>query len=226
MSGWESDILDGFLREASEESGLPELLDALEAEAGMGALRGPASAESASAESASAESASAESASAESLPASMRASLMDALALEGRFDRFVEGVASLLHIDDAGAKGLLDGIGESTNWVPSPLPQVTLYHIDGGHEVADAVTGFVRMEAGETFPEHKHCGHESVLVLQGSLLDQMSGEVFHPGQVATQDAGTSHSFIVRDGPDLVYLVVAQQGVMLGDQHITPDSPDF
>lgn len=202
MSGWESDILDGFLREASEEPGMPELLDALEAEAIVDAPEGAAP------------------------PASLRASLFEALALEGRFDRFIEGVASLLHIDDAGAKRLLDGIGECANWVPSPLPQVTLYHIDGGPEVADAVTGFVRMEAGEMFPEHQHCGHESVLVLQGSLLDQTSGEVFHPGEIATQEAGTSHSFIVRDGPDLVYLVVAQQGVMLGDQHISPDSPDF
>lgn len=154
-------------------------------------------------------------------PAASRDALLSAARLEGRFERFVEGVARILDVDAAEAARLLDGIHEPTNWHGSPLPDVTLHDLDGGPSVQNAIRGFVRMPGGAVFPEHEHGGGETLLVLQGSFEDTL-GSVHHPGEVAEMAAATSHGFRVRPGPDLVYLFVAQTGITLGGQFFGPD----
>lgn len=156
----------------------------------------------------------------------LRARLLASATLAHRFDRFAAGAAELLDVDEATARSLLDGIADPSSWHGSPVPGVELYDLAGGPAVADAIRGFVRMQAGAAFPEHEHLGDETVLVVQGSFEDGVSGEVHRAGDVVRKAAGTRHDFLVRPGPDLVYLVVLPTGVRIGDQVIGPNDPDL
>lgn len=196
MSAWEDELLDEFLREAAAETD-GEALSRL-----LAALE-PAPLEA---------------------PADLRAQLHDEARHEGRFDRFREVVAELMDVDLAAADALLDGIGDPGNWEASPLPQVSLYHLEGGPAVDDAITGFVRIRAGDAFPEHVHLGDEEIVVIQGSFVDGVSGAIHRAGDRVPMRAGTRHDFRVRPGPDLIYLVVLQQGLTIGDQRFGPNDP--
>jgi hypothetical protein len=133
--------------------------------------------------------------------------------LENRFERFTTDVASLLDVDPVQAKELLDGIDASDNWVDGPVEGMTIYHVDGGPKVARAITGFARIPSDKGFPEHKHLGRESILVLQGYFKDSVSQEVFGPGDIAHMETDSAHAFEVLPGcTTLTYLVVVQEGV--------------
>lgn len=202
MSAWEDELLDEFLREAAaaplDEPGPNDA-----ALARLLAALEPEPLEA---------------------PADLRAQLQAEARHEGRFDRFREIVAELMDVDLPAADALLDGIGDPASWEASPLPQVSLYHLQGGPAVENAITGFVRIRAGDEFPEHVHLGDEEVLVIQGSFVDGVSGAIFRAGDRAQMRAGTRHDFRVRPGPDLIYLVVLQEGLTIGDQRFGPNDP--
>lgn len=153
-----------------------------------------------------------------------RAQLLSQLSGRGRFDRFAETVGALLDLTPEHARTLLDGIGDPASWYDAPLPDVSLYDLDKGPSVKNAITGFVRMPAGAVFPEHEHLGDEAVLVVQGSYVDGVSGRIHRAGDLVRLPPGTSHDFRVRPGPDLVYLAVVQKGIKIGDDEIGPNDP--
>ena len=156
-------------------------------------------------------------------PVGLRERLVAEAALDGRFDRYAPAVAALLDIDEATAKTLLDGIGQSELWYRGLVPDVDLYDVEGGPSVTDAITGFLRLPAGTPFPEHGHLGTETSLIVQGSATDDR-GTIWRPGDVVVVTADEVHSFRARPGPDLVFLVVAQQGVRFGDTVLGPHDP--
>lgn len=194
MSRWEDELVDPFLSDVSEED-VEGVVSAIDREL------------------------------AEVAPApSLRDALLSIARTEGRFDRFARVVAELLDVSEARATELLDGIAREDVWVGSPIPDVRLYHLEGGPKVAGAITGFVRMPQGAVFPEHKHLGDEAVLVVQGSFEDGVSGRVYRAGDVVRMGAGSSHDFRARPGPALVYLVVLAEGLQIGDAVFGPDDP--
>lgn len=154
---------------------------------------------------------------------SLRDRLLVSAELDGRFDRFIERAAGMLDVDPERAKALLDGIGRGESWYQGLVPEVKLYDITGGPNVANAITGFVRMPAGVPFPEHGHLGVETQLIIQGSGIDHR-GEIWRPGDVVVNTHADLHSFRARPGPDLVFLVVAQSGIRIGDLVLGPDDP--
>jgi len=159
----------------------------------------------------------------EAPPPDLRARLLSAATIEGRFDRFAARVARLLDVDEAEAKSALDGIGDSDNWHGGLVPDVTLYDVDGGPKVRNAITGFVRIPGGVTFPEHEHLGTEHTLIVQGSCVDHR-GDVWRVGDLLVEEPGEPHVIEARPGPDLVFLVVIQNGVRIGDVELGPDDP--
>lgn len=159
-------------------------------------------------------------------PKALRAKLLANVTLEGRFDHHAARVAELLMLREAQALELLDRIGRADSWRPSPIPRVELFHIEGGPGTENAITGFVRIEAGAGFPEHEHLGDEWVLIIQGSVEDLASGEIHRPGDVARMSPGTTHALSARPGPDLVFLSVVQTGIRIGEQVFGPDDPEL
>ncbi|MGM0556277.1 MAG: dimethylsulfonioproprionate lyase family protein [Myxococcota bacterium] len=155
----------------------------------------------------------------------LKSSILGDLSPAGRFRRFVGKTAELIDVSAERARQLLAGIDEATNWEDGPAPAVSLFHIDGGPKTAEAIVGFIKIEPGETFPEHKHHGKETVYVLQGGIRDS-GGERFRPGDVCVMPEGTEHHLVAEQGPPLVYLVVVETGVSIGDYFIGPDDPEL
>jgi putative transcriptional regulator len=152
-----------------------------------------------------------------------RARLLAALETTHRFDDLEAQVAQLLDIDVPRARAMLLDVDRASVWEAGPNEQCALFHVDGGEQVRDAVTGFVRMEPGATFPEHQHLGDETVLVLQGALRD-CDGTVFGAGDVARMPAGSSHAFEVEGDLPLLYLAIVQRGVVFDGQPVYPGDP--
>jgi anti-sigma factor ChrR (cupin superfamily) len=94
-----------------------------------------------------------------------------------------------------------------------------LLHVEGGPRVKGAITGFVRLGSGVSFPEHEHLGDEEVLILQGSCVDSIDHRVSRAGDRVRMPCGTVHSFSVREGPDLVYLAVVGTGLRVNGQEL-------
>ena len=152
----------------------------------------------------------------------LRSRLMAALSQTSRFERFADTVSELLDIDRGRAEQLLDQL-DNRSLFYELMPGIELYWVEGGPRVANAVRGFVRVEAGREFPEHEHHGLEHVLVLQGAFRDPTQNRTFRPGEVSVMPEGTSHMHIVpEDGPDLLLLSVIQEGVSVGDQRFWPN----
>jgi len=156
-------------------------------------------------------------------PPDLKDRLLSAARLEGRFDRFAARVADLLDVDEAKAKAILDGVGERDNWYGGLVPDVLLYDVDGGPRVRNAITGLLRIPGGVTFPEHEHLGTEQTLILQGSGLDHR-GDIWRVGELVVEEPGEPHVIEARPGPDLVFLVVIQNGVRIGDTELGPNDP--
>ncbi len=161
-------------------------------------------------------------------PAGLRDALLNA-PLHGRLHRFAAQLAELMDVTEAQGRALLDGLDADDAYEPGPFPgmDIMLRHIDGGQAVANAITGFVRVAPGLTFPEHEHLGVEQVLILQGHMRDEVTGEVAGPGEVVMRTAQTSHAIsALPGGTDLVYLAVVQEGVRIGDVVMGAGSPEL
>lgn len=153
----------------------------------------------------------------------LRAHLLSSLEQTHRFDDLEAQVASLLDVDGEQAARFLLNIDRAEAWTPGPVPGVDIFHVEGGPLVQDAVTGFVRLGSGATFPEHEHLGDETVLVLQGALIDSNGREVT-AGEAAPMSAGSKHAFRAVGSVPLIYLVVIQNGVRIGDVEILAGDP--
>ena len=156
----------------------------------------------------------------------LRSSLINALPTS-RFERFAEQVSALLDIDVDTALGLLDGIDNADSWEPGLMPGMTLYHVEGGPAVARAITGFIRLEATQSFPPHTHLGDEAVMVLQGYYVDDVSGQTYGPGDIVRLPGGSAHSFsVLAESTGLLYLAVVQEGLQIGDDVLLFDDPNM
>lgn len=153
--------------------------------------------------------------------APLRARLLSSARPETRLLRFAGAVAELLEISLERAGQLLARLDDRSAFSVE-LPGVSLFWVEGGPSLANAVRGFVRVEAGRDFPEHEHLGDETVLVLQGRYVDSATGQVFGPGELACMPAGSSHGFHVpAGGPDLLKLAVVHLGLRAGDKVYAP-----
>ncbi len=139
-----------------------------------------------------------------------RGRLLGALAPD-RFQRFAPAVARLLDVPSSVAAKMLSDVDTGDQFEPGPLPGTLFHWVQGGPRVTKAMTGFVRMPQGTKFPDHKHLGDETVLLIQGSCVDG-EGAVARPGDTLVQPQGSTHGFAVRPGPDLLYLAVVFEGI--------------
>lgn len=159
----------------------------------------------------------------EPAPSAGRARLLAALEATHRFDDLEADVARLLDVNAATAARMLLQVDQPSVWTEGPDPACTLFHVDGGPNVRDAVTGFVKISPGGGFPPHEHLGDETVLVLQGAFRD-LDGSIVGAGQLASMPAGSAHSFEVEGDLPLVYLAVVQRGVVIGGVPLLAGDP--
>jgi anti-sigma factor ChrR (cupin superfamily) len=131
-----------------------------------------------------------------------RGRLLATLAGPERFAPFVDRLARMLELraDELGA--VLARIDDPAGWRRG-FPGVTYIDFTPGPRLAaaGAQAGLVRLEAGGTFPRHRHLGPEVVLVLEGTARE--GGVVYHPGQLVEHAEGTEHEFSAGRHRDLV-----------------------
>ena len=142
-----------------------------------------------------------------------------------RFERFIDSIAALADVTAQTAREWLSKIDEATTWEQTRMPALSLFHIDGGPAVDNAIVGFVQIAAGQPFPEHTHLGEERIFVVQGGLRDE-NGDVHGPGALVRRAGGTTHSIAAEPGVPLIYLNVVDEGLQVGETTYGPDSDEF
>ena len=139
---------------------------------------------------------------------SSRSRLLDALA--PAWHRYEAAFASLIDLDVAQARAILDGAEAAQRWTDGPVNGVSLFHIDAGPGRAGADVGLVRLGAGVMFPPHAHLGSEQILMLDGGYLDS-AGYELAAGSAEQRQVGAEHHFVA--GPNgCVFAVVLYDGV--------------
>lgn len=133
-------------------------------------------------------------------PASVPAGSLERLLLEVaepplRYAPFFERLSELWGWAESDVRGLLERTRDKQYWRRAPLPGLELVRVQGGPRIQGAVAYLARFAPGTSFPAHTHHGHEDVLILQGSYVDD-HGKLFRSGDVHSMEAGEEHSFTI------------------------------
>ena len=140
-------------------------------------------------------------------PPTLRARLLaSAAGPDQRFAPFGQRLAELFDIGLKRADEYLSKLLDPDSWEEAIGEGIALVHLEGGVATAGADVGFVRVAAGQSFPEHRHDGGEQVLVLRGGYRDS-SGAIVQAGEQTSSPPGSTHSFVALPGEDLLFAVV-------------------
>lgn len=120
-----------------------------------------------------------------------------------RFSDLIPALAALYDVSHHAARGLVDGLGDTSNWMEGPVPGVLLYPVETGPKFPGAFAGFVRMAPGQSFPAHRHDGEEWNLVLQGGMREVGTDVEVWPGEQLHKTVGSEHAYAAIDGPDCI-----------------------
>lgn len=156
-------------------------------------------------------------------PGALRDRLLASVRHSHRWDDLLPELAKAMCLSVDEAARVLVTVDRPDGWEDAPFPGVRLLDFEGGPGTEDAITGFVRIEPGASFPHHEHVGHEIVVVLQGSCVDSEGTEYFR-GQRIDKAPGTAHAITVTSDIPLLYMAVVQDGLILGGQHLRKGDP--
>lgn len=132
----------------------------------------------------------------------------------GRFEAVAPRLAALFDVGIERARELLGLVERGASW-ETPVPGVHLVHFQGGPACAAADCGFVRIDAGCTFPWHTHRGEEVSVLLEGSMTDR-DGVVCQVGDELVHGQGTAHELAA--GPEgVLYVARAMNGIEVSGQ---------
>ncbi len=112
-----------------------------------------------------------------------------------RYAPFYGRLGELWDLPEDRVVSVLSRARDEREWRLAPLPGLKLLRLQGGPRALDANCYLAHFAAGLSFPEHRHHGHESVLILEGSYTDR-SGQVFRSGDVHDMGEGSEHGFVV------------------------------
>ncbi len=144
-------------------------------------------------------------------PADIERRLMASVGL-GRYERFAARLGQLLDLAIDPVRELLGRMERA--WPAPEAPGVSLIHFEAGPACATADCGIVRVEAGGTFPWHKHRGEEHSLILSGRLRDN-EGREFGPGDEYVAAIGTSHDLTALGDEPVIFVARAFDGIEVG-----------
>lgn len=127
-------------------------------------------------------------------------------ALQG----FVHRIGLLFDLDAAAVHKLLaDAHGESAWELPGPI---AFFHVQPGPRLQSvAEAGVVRLAPGMTFPRHRHRGDEHGLVLSGTLREDNTGKLGHPGDILFMPDGSTHTVTAVGDQTCLFVVLLYGG---------------
>ena len=151
---------------------------------------------------------------------SLRERIMGDLEPGARFVDLIDQVCNVLDVDEETAGELFSAIDDESNWVPFPGHEIAFFYfpfaeIEPGESVEANFVSIIRVERGETFPEHRHVGRERIFMLQGTMVED-DGAVHQRGDYIDHENDTTHRFRVPDdSPALVGIVLVERGLEIG-----------
>lgn len=155
---------------------------------------------------------------------SLRDRLFASTETNHRFDELVDVIGREADLDADAVHDLLLSVDQASSWEPGPVPWISLLHFEGGPSRQQHITGFVRIEPGQVFPEHGHLGPETIVVLQGECRDSFDGKVHGRGALVRTEPDVEHELVVTSDVPFVYLAVVSEGISLGGEAIRYDDP--
>jgi hypothetical protein len=114
-----------------------------------------------------------------------------------RFHHFVPEISALFDLPAEAAQGLLDQLDVEATWRPL-MPGLDMFPVKPGPRCAGAIAAFLRLQAGATFPHHRHTGPERTFLLQGGYLDSQGRELWR-GENDPYEAGSEHHLTALPG---------------------------
>jgi ChrR Cupin-like domain len=150
------------------------------------------------------------------------ARLLAALSKHCRFEFFVPYLASLLEISEESMREQLMGV-DTKPYDAGLVGGLSTLAIAAGPTWQGAITGFVKLETGVAFPEHKHLGPEINFILQGRMRDS-EGTLYLPGDRFDTPEAMEHHFMAEGPTPLIYVAMLRVGIQIGDMVIGPEDP--
>lgn len=141
----------------------------------------------------------------------------------GRFERFAGRLGTFFDVSLERAREFLGLIERPDSW-DGQGGGIALVHFQGGAAFATADCGFIRLEPGAVFPSHTHVGDETTIILQGSVRDEVTGSVLHPGDEYVQRAGSSHQLVCEGEVACIFAARAIDGIEIGGAPARPSKP--
>lgn len=107
---------------------------------------------------------------------------------------FARRLQRLYQLDEQQTLQILRKSADPTQWEDQGF--ISLLHFAAGESLPGTHAGFMRLQPGLRFPRHRHVGHEHMLMLAGTLQDEDSGALYHPGDLLVMEPGSEHAFTV------------------------------
>jgi len=144
-------------------------------------------------------------------PAGLRGRILGDLGGVARFNSVAEALRRFVDLGAEAVEDLLRKLDDAATAWTEGLPGIRYFHFAAGPATAGAEAGFVRLEPGATFPNHRHLGPERTFVVEGIMHDR--GRVYGPGSIIESATGTAHDYTAGPGRDLI-IVSLHQGFEL------------
>jgi quercetin dioxygenase-like cupin family protein len=139
--------------------------------------------------------------------AQLRARLLDETSrAPERYAPFTRALSELFDLTRDDVKGLLERSADPRAWKSSGLPGIKKLQVKAGASRAGTQTYLVTFAAGARFPEHRHDGLETVLLMAGSYTED-TGKVHGTGDIHLMEPGTAHAFTIAKDEDCVAATV-------------------
>jgi quercetin dioxygenase-like cupin family protein len=137
------------------------------------------------------------------VPAALRARLLEETSrAPERYAPFTPRLSELYDLPRDEIRQLLQRSADPRAWRASGLPGIRKLPVQAGAGRVGAQAYLVTFVAGARFPVHHHDGHETVLLLAGSYIED-TGKVYATGDVHSMAPGSGHSFTIAEDEDCV-----------------------
>lgn len=140
-------------------------------------------------------------------PRSLRDSVLSAIdrAAAVPYSGFARRLGRMFQLDEQQTLELLRMSADPKRWEDQGL--ISLLHFSAGPSLTGTHAGFMRLSPGVRFPRHRHVGQELMLMLSGTLQEEDSGVIYHPGDALRSEAGSEHAFSILPPHDGVFAVL-------------------
>ncbi len=128
-----------------------------------------------------------------------------------RYAPFTRALCELYDLPRDEVRALLARSADPHAWKWSGLPGILKLPVEPGPSRARAQSYLVKFRAGVRFPEHRHDGVETVLLMAGAYTDD-TGRRYGTGDVHRMEPGTAHAFTIASDEDCVAATLLHGGL--------------